>query len=146
MRKRVVGATVAVAAGLALSGCASGGGQAQEPVAPAVGGQQAAGEQVSQAKPASGAPEAGSGDGGRVARPCEATDLDAKFDSHEQPGDFASNAIVSFAKNSDNMTPCVLDGRPRITFMAGSEGGSTLPVKVEETMPDPASQAVPMVL
>ncbi|GAA2782680.1 DUF4232 domain-containing protein [Saccharopolyspora taberi] len=148
MRKRLVGTVVAVAAGMALSGCAAGG--PEGPSAP-IGGGQAQGqqggqpEQESQEQSSSESATGDSGDNGRAARPCEASDLDAKFSSHEQAGEFASSGSFFVTKTSNDMTPCVLDGYADVKFMAGSEGGSTLPVKVEKTTDD-NGQAVPMVL
>ncbi|QUH00947.1 DUF4232 domain-containing protein [Saccharopolyspora erythraea] len=138
MRKRIVGTTVAVAAGLALSGCAAGGAGLSAPVG---GGQEQQPVQNQQVSAESADSQAGDD-----LRPCLAGDLKATFSSHEQPGEFASSGSVGVTKTSENMTPCVLDGRAAVELMRGSEGGDRLPVSVEQVPDDGHGVVRPMVL
>ncbi|SDW51212.1 tRNA pseudouridine55 synthase [Saccharopolyspora shandongensis] len=145
MRKRLVGATVAVTAGLALSGCAAGGAPGGAPQQTTGGGSQAgsrpveasAGQQQETTGKASG-PGSNSGGNGTGDRPCEASDLDAKFVTAENYDGRPSSGLFSVTKNSDNMTPCVLDGYPEIKAMRGSEGGATMPVEIRQVTADGA--------
>ncbi|MGW5645444.1 DUF4232 domain-containing protein [Saccharopolyspora sp. NPDC003752] len=138
MRKRLVGATVVLAAGLALSGCAAGGAPQQ-----ATGGGSQAGSrpvEASAGQQQETTEAAGSNQGGNGAgdRPCEASDLDAKFVTAENYDGRPSNGQFSVTKNSNDMTPCVLDGYPEIKAMRGSEGGATMPVAIQQVAADGA--------
>ncbi|MEV0702326.1 DUF4232 domain-containing protein [Saccharopolyspora sp. NPDC050389] len=144
MRKRLVGATVVLAAGLALSGCAAGGATGGAPQQATSGGSQAeskpveasAGQQQATAEETSGSGSNSPGNAGD--RPCEASDLDAKFVTSENYDGRPSSGLFSVTKNSDNMTPCVLDGYPEIEAMRGSEGGATMPITVQQVTADGA--------
>ncbi|WP_190822203.1 DUF4232 domain-containing protein [Saccharopolyspora pogona] len=132
MRKRVVGATVALAVGLALSGCAAGGAAQQQTTG---GGSQIGsrpiqasdGQQESGSSPSTGSASTDSGGSSTTDRACESSDFDAKFTTHEVYDGGESYGQFTLTKNSNNMTPCVLDGYPEVQLMAGSEGGKVLP-------------------
>jgi tRNA pseudouridine55 synthase len=132
MRKRVVGATVVVAAGLALSGCTSGGAAQQ---APTNGGGQIGSQPIEAGQAAAPGSGTGSGSGERA---CEASDFDAVFNTHEVYDGGESGGQFSVTKNSNNMTPCVLDGYPGLTLMRGNEGGEVLPVTIKKETADGA--------
>ncbi|MDA3643629.1 DUF4232 domain-containing protein [Saccharopolyspora indica] len=131
MRKRVVGATVVLAAGLALSGCAAGSGQSPANPEPQANGQSIeAGERTED-----------SGDNGRSDedRPCTGRDLTAQYQSGEaSPAGGEGTLLVTKKDASD---PCVLDRYPDLRVLDGN--GQPLTTTVQHTL-EPAPSRVPM--
>ncbi|RKT86007.1 tRNA pseudouridine55 synthase [Saccharopolyspora antimicrobica] len=137
MRKRVVGATVVLTAGLALSGCAAGSGQSPASPEPQINGQSVeAGEQT-----ATGEQTEDSGDNGRSDedRPCTGRDLTAQYQSGEaSPAGGEGTLLVTKKDASD---PCVLDRYPDLRVLDGN--GQPLETTVQHTL-EPAPSRVPM--
>ncbi|KAA5831077.1 DUF4232 domain-containing protein [Saccharopolyspora hirsuta] len=144
MRKRVVGATVVLAAGLALSGCAAGSGQSPaSPAEPQVNGQSvAAGEQTATGdQTETGERAEGSGDNGRSDedRPCTGRDLTAQYQSGEASPAGGEGTLLVTKKDAND--PCVLDRYPDLRVLDGN--GQPLSTTVQHTL-EPAPSRVPM--
>ncbi|MER7011173.1 DUF4232 domain-containing protein [Saccharopolyspora sp. NPDC000359] len=144
MRKRVVGATVVLTAGLALSGCAAGSGQSPTSPEPQDGGQSVeAGEQAATGEQTEGSGEqtGDSGDNGRSDedRPCTGRDLTAQYQSGQaSPTGGEATLLVTKEDASD---PCVLDQYPDLRVL--DENGQPLPTTVQHTL-EPAPSRVPL--